>query len=186
MTGRTLSTAVAEAMQASDVRPFLLFEGTFASGTVRLWTGLGPLQWAGQTWTGLGNLVGISDVEETSEVVAQGVTVTLSGVPPETVSLALVEVLQGRPGRILLGFLDAAGAVIPDPTPLFAGRLSTTDLQDGESTCSVTVSYENRLQDLLTERGWRYTDQMQRIIDPGDGGFYLVAALQQKEITWNS
>lgn len=186
MSARAMTTAAAAAIAAPDVRPILLFEASFAGGVVRLWTGVGALQWAGVTWTGLGNLIAVSELDETSEVTAQGLSVTLSGVPPETVALALVEVVQGLPGRVMIGFVDPTGAVIPDPVPLFAGRLSTSELHDGEDTCRITVSYENRLQDLLTERGWRYTAESHRVLAPDDPSFDFVVAIQQKELQWNT
>lgn len=91
---RSATTPVLDALAAQVVRPVLLFEGQFASGWLRLWTGVGDLIWSGQTWTGAGQLLAIGALAETSEIVASGTTVTLSGVP--TAGWPLVSRPAGR------------------------------------------------------------------------------------------
>ena len=69
---RDLTPDFAAALADRDLRPVIFFEGEFASGTVRLWSGLGEIGWAGQSWSGAGALLGLGAIEETSEVVAGG------------------------------------------------------------------------------------------------------------------
>ena len=70
---RGLSAGMLSQVAASNVNPILLFYGEFASGTVRMWSGLGDLSFDSQTWLGAGSLVQVSNVEETSEIKASGV-----------------------------------------------------------------------------------------------------------------
>ena len=79
---RDLTPAWANALDVADLRPAILFEGAFPSGIVRIWTGVGPVTWDEKVWTGVGVLLGLGALEETSDVVATGTTVSLSGVPP--------------------------------------------------------------------------------------------------------
>jgi hypothetical protein len=181
---RDLSPGVLAAISAETVRPCLFFEGQFATGYLRVWTGLGDILWNGFTWTGAGNLVGLSPIEESTDVAAQGVTVSLSGVPAAYVALALSEARQGMPGRIWLGFVDPAGIVIDSPFQSFAGRLDVPEVADGAETCVIRITYESRLLDLMKPREWRYTDQSQQALHPGDRAFEYVAGLQEKPITW--
>lgn len=181
---RDLTAGVLAAIQAADVSPILLFEGEFADGTVRLWTGVGDLTWNSQTWNGAGSLIGMAAVEETDRVEARGVTVSLSGVPTELVSAAIDGARQGLPGRVWLGFLDAAGAVIADPVQVYTGRLDVPEIADGADTCTVALTYEGRLIDMTRPREFRYTDESQQVLYPGDRGFEYVAAIQGREITW--
>jgi len=181
---RPLTTAALEALTAADVRLALFFAARFPSGWVRLWTGRGPIQWAGQEWAGAGTLIGLSEIEESTAVEANGVAVTLAGVPPELVSAAIGEAQQGLPGRVWLAFLDDAGTVIADPVFLFAGRLDVPTLQDGAETCTITLSYESRLVSLTRAREWRYTHESQQVLHPGDRGFEYVAAIQAQDIVW--
>lgn len=181
---RTMTPATLAALIAQDLQPVMLFEGVFPAGTVRLWTGLGDVVWNSQTWTGAGTLIGVSEIEETTDVVASGITVALSGVAPQSVALAITDAQQGLPGKIWIGLLDAAGAIIVDPVEVFAGRLDVPQVTDGTESCTITISYESRLIDLSRAREFRYTHESQQALFPGDKGFEYVAGLQQKEITW--
>ena len=179
-----ISEAVATVLAGEDVAPFLLFEGVFDSGTLRFWTGTGDLAWNGVVWTGAGTLIGMTAVEETGEVVANSVTVALSGVPVDLVQLAITDASQGAPGRIWLGFLDPAGAVIAEPVQIFAGRLDEPMISEDGESCTITVSSESRLVDLMRPREWRSTHESQQALHPGDLGFEYVAGLQAQEVTW--
>lgn len=181
---RTLPTAFATALDAAVVRPAILFEGEFATGWLRLWTGVGPLFWNGFTWTGAGNLLSVGSLEETQDVVASGSSVTLSGIPVEVIESAINQAEQGAPGRVYLALFDANWAMIDTPVLAFAGRLDVPEVTDGQGTCSVTISYESRLIDLGTPRELRYTHETQRVLYPGDRGFEYVTAIQDKEIQW--
>lgn len=181
---RNLPTAFATALDAQVLRPALLFEGEFADGWLRLWSGVGDLSWGGFTWTGAGTLLQVGSLEETQDVVASGSTVTLSGVPVEVVETAINQAEQGAPGRVYLALFDANWALIDNPVLAFAGRLDVPEVADGQGTCSVTISYESRLIDLTTPRELRYTHEAQRLAYPSDRGFEYVTSIQDKEITW--
>ena len=181
---RTATSGLLTALVAPVVRPVLLFHGEFASGALRLWSGVGSLVWGGKTWTGAGNLLNIGGIAETSEVVASGTTISLSGVPVALVSAAILDARQGLPGRIYLGLLDEAGSLIADPVLLFLGRLDVPEIADGEDDCTITISYESRLIDLQTPREWRWTHESQRALYPNDDGLKFVTTIQGKEIKW--
>jgi hypothetical protein len=129
-------------------------------------------------------LLNVGAIEETTDVVATGTTVTLSGIPTDLVSACINDARQGLPGQIYLGFLTAAGAVIADPVLAFAGRLDVPTIMDGAERCEIQITYESRLIDLNRAREWRYTHESQQQISPGDRGFEYVAGLQEREIRW--
>lgn len=181
---RNMTAALEAALIAKDVRPALFFEGEFASGFVRIWSGLGTIAWNGQSWTGLGNLIGFQGVDEGSEVIARGTSIALSGVPTSMVSAAITDAQQGLPGRIWVGLLAADGSIIVDPVEAFVGRLDVPTVADGQDTCTVSITYESRLIDLNTPRELRYTDQSQQQLYPGDRGFEYVTTIQDVEIVW--
>lgn len=181
---RDLTPDFAAALGSRDLRPVIFFEGTFASGIVRLWSGLGEIGWAGESWSGAGALLGLGAIEETSEVVAGGTSVSLSGIPPDLVQMAIGEARQGQPGRVWLGLLTAEGQIIADPVLAFAGRLDVPEITDDAESCRITISYESRLIDLNTARSWRYTHESQQALHPGDLGFEYVSAIQDREVTW--
>ena len=180
---RSLSNDVVTEINAAEVHPFLLFQGEFISGTVRAWSGIGDLSWGGYTWTGTGTLLQISNVQETNEIAANGITASLTGVPLSMISLALGDCKQGAAGYVYLGFLDGA-SVMADPILLFEGRLDIPAIQEDAETATVSVTYESRLIDLERIRENRYTNEDQQRQFPGDVGLEFVPKLQDLAITW--
>lgn len=181
---RGLSPAMIAALADPNLRLGLFFEGQFPSGYLRLWSGIAPISWAGQTWTGAGSLIGMGPVEETSSVVATGSSVSLSGIPTDLVAACISDARQGQSGKIWLGLLTEAGAIVADPDLIFAGRLDVPTIIDDADTCTISISYESRLIDLNRPREFRYTDESQKLLFPGDRGFEYVTVIQDREITW--
>jgi len=181
---RNLTPEYLAALEDQALYPALFFEGEFASGWVRIWTGASDIIWDDKTWTGTGVLMGVGALEETSEVVASGTSVSLSGVPLDLVGLAIEEARQGNVGRIWLALLTADGEVIANPVQAFSGRLDVPELSEDGATCTITISYESRMIDLGTPRNWRYTHENQQVLHPGDRGFEHVTAIQDREVTW--
>jgi hypothetical protein len=181
---RDLTPEYLAALEDQALYPALFFEGEFASGWVRIWTGASDIIWDDKTWTGTGVLMGVGALEETSEVVASGTSVSLSGVPLDLVGLAIEEAQQGNVGRIWLALLTADGEVIANPVQAFSGRLDVPELSEDGATCTITISYESRMIDLGTPRNWRYTHENQQVLHPGDRGFEHVTAIQDREVTW--
>ena len=180
---RDLSAAVISEIDATELQPFLLFRGEFATGVVRAWSGIGDLSWDGQTWVGTGALLQVSSIEEAAETVANGIAVTLTGVPLELISLALGSVQQGRDGKIYLGFLSN-GAVVIDPALVFQGKLDVPVIEEDGDTATINIAYESRLIDLQKPRESRYTDKDQQRAYPGDLGMSFVPSLQEKTLNW--
>lgn len=181
---RNLAAAALGEVLAQVKTVVLFFEGVFASGTVRLWSGFGDIAWNGQTWTGIGDLGGVSPILETADVQANGVRVTLSGIPAASISLALQEARRGQSGTLWLAFLDAAGTVVADPYMAFSGRLDQPQIEDGGTTATISIAYENRLIDLERPRERRFDHQDQQIDHPGDRGFEYVASIQEWNGKW--
>jgi len=104
---RNLTARFGDALQEPNVQLALLLEAEVASSTIRYWTGLGALEWNAVEWTGLGGLIGVGTIEETDDLKATGVAVTLRGVKAADVSLALNELRLNKPGSIRLAAFEA-------------------------------------------------------------------------------
>jgi hypothetical protein len=169
---------------AGTLHPILLAELDFASGLLRLWSGLGPLVWAGVTWTGGGNLVSVAPAAETVELAAAGARLALNGIDSEIVAIALGEAYQGRPFKLWFGALDPDGTAVADPVPLFAGRMDVMTIDDAGETASIGLTVENRLIALERPKPLRYTAAEQREAYPDDAGLDFVAGLQNREVIW--
>jgi hypothetical protein len=181
---RNLTSGMATEVAAAQLRPTIFYEGEFAGGFLRLWSGLGPIDWNGQTWTGAGNLMAVSPIVETADVRAAPMTCSLSGASPAILSLVLGQARQGKPGKVWFGGMDAAGAIIADPYLAFVGRLDVPQIEDTGETGTVTISYENRLIALERPRTRRWTHEDQQIDYPGDMALEYAASLQNQVLVW--
>lgn len=180
---RSLTPEIVQQLEAKTVTLCFLVQINFAE-PVHVWSGVGDLAWDGNTYKGVGTLGSLSAVSETSEVEAQGITLTLSGIPAELLDNGLTGVSASSTASVYLGFLDEAGALIPDPIPVYSGMVDQPQINVGTETATVTISVENRLLNLNRSRGGRYTDADQRSRYPNDGCLKYVHANQDHYIRW--
>lgn len=183
---RALSAAMLTAMATGVVRPLFLYEGEFASGTVRLFTGHGTLSWGGNTFTGDAGMLRITGVAEAGDLSAVNFTVSLNGQSAGPLALAIGQVRRGKIGRVWLGLLDDAGALIADPYLCFRGRADKPEIVPDPTECVVGVAYESRMIDASRRRERRYTSEDQQVEHPGDKGFDQVPALQDTVFAWGT
>lgn len=186
MTRTVTSAVVAEVTKTGPnnvVRPIIMVDLDFASGAVRLWNGIGNISYGGNTFLGSGDLGSMAGIEETNELKASGVSMSLSGIPSDMISTALAEQYQGRTARIYIGFMNEGDQLV-DVLPIFLGRLDVMAIDEGAETATITVSAENVLVALERPNERRYTAEDQRIQFPDDKGFDFVVSLQEKEVVW--
>lgn len=181
---RDMTSAMSDVMEADVVRPIIFIKAEFDSGDVLMWSGLGDLDWAGETWLGGGSLLGVEAIEESAEVKATGTRVSLSGIPSELLSIALQEDYSGRPLSIWFGATDESGNIIADPVLLFKGRMDVMSIQEGSEFSKIDVTVESRLIEFERARERRYTSEDQKIDYPNDKGLEFVSSIQDKQIVW--
>ena len=181
---RSLTSSMDSAVTADLVRPILLAQCAFDSGNLNLWNGIGSLTVDSVTYVGAGALLKIGEIQETTQLSANGITVTLAGILPSLVSKARDEDYQGRELKLLLGAMDATNNVISDPVVIFSGFMDTMTINEGGETATITVTVENRLIEFERSRSRRYTSEDQKIDYPDDKGLEFVAEMAEKEIVW--
>ena len=202
---RDLSTSTIQSLTADVVYPFFAVELQFDGNIVRMWTGQGTLVLDdGTEWVGLGQLLNISSIEETSEMSVKGASISLSGIPSNLLSLALSEPYQGRVAKIYFGtFL--LGSILQESTSfillqdgskikletsaanfneLFSGYMDQMNIQEEAETSTIELRIENKLIDLERARVARFTSGYQKSIYPGDLGLDFIEDLQDKRISW--
>lgn len=182
---RDLPAGMGAAGAAAVVSPIFLARLDWPTGEVFAWTGYGNIAWDGQTWVGTGNLGTISAVRESAEGAANGVTLSLSGIPSGNLALALASDSQGRPGKIYFGMLAPDGTLAVDPYLIFDGVIDVCPVEDTGEMCQIAVQLEKELIDNRS-LGRRYTHEDQQIDHPGDRGFEYVAGLVDKHIQWGT
>lgn len=137
-----------------------------------------------EDYVGAGDLLKISEIQETSDLQANGASVTLSGVNTALVGLARDQDYQGKRMSVSLGAMDDVANVIVSPVNLFTGFMDVMTINDGGTYSDISVTCENKL--IAFEKAYirRYTDNDQKIEHPTDNGFEYVASIQEKEIVW--
>lgn len=180
---RGLTTSASAAVQGEIVARTMAVELDFPSGFVR-WNGTPrDITFAGRTFLGIGMLGSISVIEEGAELRAYGLTLQVSAIPRDMVSIALGQNYSGRRATLWEVPLSQYDEPVADPFIVFRGRMDQMDISVGTSA-TVTVRLENRLADWERPRIRRYTDADQKTRYPTDQAFRFVSATTDKELVW--
>jgi hypothetical protein len=171
----SLTVDMARAL-ASDRRD-LCFLGKFqkASGYLYAWTGMHDLSYDGQTWKGVGRILGLSTIDRGDALSFRTQTFTLNGLDPQVVA-DLDESVRGRTAQLWLAARDRQGKIIKDPLllkDLVQDTLEWSLSEDGK-TVSVTLNCFEALKHLgrPTGKKWSHESQMERFA--GDTGMYYL------------
>jgi len=106
---RELSSGTRAEVRAAAKRPVWFVEAEFRTVTLRIWSGMGTINWNGQTWYGPGTapvavpggvtgsaLLEIEPVTETSSVEATGLKIHVSQFPPALLRYCVDELRVGK------------------------------------------------------------------------------------------
>lgn len=169
---------------AEVYRPFALVQMETNSTTVRMHSGIGPLSWNSQTWTGTGDLGMIGIVSAGTELAASQVELTLSGLNSTNKAELIDELTRGGDVYIYYGFYDSSGAVVADPWLGFFGNIDTVDITETIESTSVSVMVLDGVGARLRRTQRRRTDADQQDIFSGDEIYEFVAS--GKTIHWGA
>jgi hypothetical protein len=193
-----IPAALATAVAQGTVQPFYAVEFGFdvrsgfdvngdpiEYGPVRFWTGYGDRVIEGDTYLGSGTLMSVGDVETVADMSAPAITITLSGIPGNLISLALQEPYQRRECRIYFGAIinDAGDHSV---FTAYVGKLNKMTIEDSAETGTIAVLVDSLLIEADKAAGWRYTSESHksRLGNSTDTFFDYVAAIQDAEIVW--
>jgi hypothetical protein len=180
---RNVSARIAAEMESPQIIPFGAVKFNFPSGVLALNTTPYTISFEGIDFLGVGAMGEISNVEETTEMKSQKVSLKLTGMDPSIISIALGEYYQGTRTKLWLGFLDADHALLDPPMVAFSGQLDTLDITAGQEA-TIVATIESRFADWERARIRRYTDADQRDIYPNDSGLEFVSKTTEMELVW--
>jgi len=183
-TRQGLDSSIVNRLGADEQAMFLAIKAEFDSGTIRLWTGIDDLTISSESYTGAGQLLSISNVEESTDLKSAGLTVGITGMDTTVLNLALTENYQNRFITLYLGYVMGKTNEVAGTLVLFKGRMTTLSITDTPQGSTISINAENRLIDLDRPSNFRYTKESQNFLHNGDTGFNRVASLQDKEIVW--
>lgn len=180
---RPMSAAMEAALEADIIYPIYFFEIGFATASLNLWTGFGDRTWDAKTWAGVGWILGMSEVEETSETKATTFTI---GMPANAavIAIALAEFRKNKPATVWQGLLSSAGALIDTPIVIASGLTDLSEIDTDPGKPAIRISCESRFADLERARVRRFTHEDHQIDYPGDRFFEHVGSLTDRILTW--
>ena len=183
-TRQGIDTAISNRLGADAQTMFFAVKAEFDTDDILVWTGNGDLTVDSETYTGAGQLLNISGIEEDLELKSSGISISLTGMDSTILNLALTENYQNRPITVFLGFLMGGSNESAGEITVFKGRMTSLTITDTPQGATITVNCENRLVDLNRPSNLRYTTESQQFISSGDTGFNRVQNLQDKQIAW--
>ena len=183
---RTLHVDTEAAVAAEVVTRAVAVELAFSTGTVRLNTTFDTLVIGGEDYLPAGTIGTIASIEETAELAATSLRLTLSGIPRGMASIALGEAYQNRPATVWEVVLDPDTLqIVGDPIKVFAGRMDVMRVRDTAESCTVELDVTNRLVDWERPRRVLFShEEHMRRTGQADQSFYFAAAMAEKDVTW--
>lgn len=133
-----------------------------------------PVTIDGITFTNLGALLGVGDVQRDIKATSDDMTISLTGIDPVWVSVILGTYIKGSMVEVWRGFLDSNNQIITTPTQQFfkryQGIINNVSISENfderartrVATCSVSCSsmrriLENRMSGVKTnQQSWQF------------------------------
>lgn len=185
MASRDIESAISSRLANDQHSIAFGVSAEFDSGTLDLWTGVGDFTSGSTTYTGAGELLDISNIEENNELSSTNLTITISGLNSDIVTYATTEDYQNRLLTLKMFFFHPDTAEEINNYVLFKGRMDTLTVNDGE-TFSVIISAENKLIDLTRPKNLFYTPETQNFLHAGDKGLEFVPRIQEQTVNWGA
>ena len=179
-----IDSQIVELLEADHQIIFLAVKAEFDTETLYLWSGDIDLEIDGQTYTGVGSLLQLGEIEDSLELKSTGVNLSLAGMDSTVLNLALSENYTNRNITIFTGYLSGGTDHVAGKMVLFKGRMTSMTIADDPNGATIQVSAENRLVDLQRPSNLRFTRESQSFINASDTCFSRVALMQDKEIVW--
>jgi hypothetical protein len=171
------------AMARTSQRCAELVEVTLGTTVYRFTNGSFNVTVGSNTYLAVGDFIGFSDVEESSDMSINSVTITMSLIDPTTIANWLEDDYIDRPVKIYRVYFDEAWQVIGSPLLMFDGRIDRPVIQDTGTTVTVGCSAASQWTD-FNRRNGRFTSQeLQQAIFATDMGFEY-AAVDTPNLKW--
>lgn len=182
-------SAAAKTQLETGLAPLGFFaELDFRTGVERYWSGLAPFTWDGAEWTPTGRLGAASPMESSEDFRANGMTLSVSGLPSEAFAdwdALTASDYKGQSARFVIAVMaEGFGTVLHAIERHFS--MDTLDYSlDPELGGVVTVGLETEVRRASRSQVRRYTPQDQEKEFPGDKAFEFVPYINSGvEVKW--
>ena len=184
MATRQIDTKTAVKLAEDHQNIVFAIKAEFDTDDILLHTSLGDLVIDGETYEGAGELLAISEIEDSNDLSSAGVTFSITGMDSQVLGYALTENYQNRPITLLMAFLSGGTDQVVASMILYKGRMMQMSISDNPNGSSITLQTENRLMDLRRPSNYRYTKESQASLYANDSSLNEVAKNQDMKINW--
>jgi hypothetical protein len=150
-----------------------------------------PITIGTDTYTGLGQMLTITDSQSELKATEYGITIGISGIPTENVNYALTERVKGADVYVLRAIFDPTTGqllnVPNNPIGKFQGIVNNYSIdetwKDQDSTISISLICASRVGQLdMKVAGRRTNEQDMRNYFPGDASMDRVGAIANAKL----
>ena len=187
---RDLSSANATALDGALIRPIVFVELEFdaPTGTLYIHDDIGPItakDWSGvsRTWDGVGDLGGLSKIDEGRDVSPYSVELMLTGIDATIASQVLTDDSVLRNVYILVGLLDEDRALVDDPHPMWAGYVDDMQVAVGAESV-IRVTCESQLAAFEKTNGRLQNDADHQAEFSGDQFYEYLPQMLDAKFRW--
>lgn len=152
---------------------------------IRVWGGYGPITIDGDEYLGLGNSAIAQQTNGALGGVAQGLTLTLSGVEPEALALLDADEVKGASVVLYRLIFASDGKTLLDAHVFDRGRIDTVETEEViGGPAAINASVESAARGLGRSGARMRADSDQRLINALDGYFKFTAYAPEKMLYW--
>lgn len=186
----SLFSSTAETIIAgNEVRCDLLVFFDFTTTPMRVWAGMGELNTLdGHTWSGIGDLGSIGELEGDAGGVAAQTTFTLSGVSPTVIAKALnqSDEVKNRRVNVYLQFFNEAFQCLDNPYAIWSGLMDTMSIDQAANggDCIITVNAEGLFSERSRPPFGFVTEEDQQRLFPTSQGLWEVPYMVNRTVIW--
>lgn len=185
--GRELTSNQFNAADDEVVYPAIFIEANFTN-PIYINSTHKNIQINGTNYLGAGAVLGFSGVEETSDLGATGITLTLAlasgGATTDLLTAAITEDYQNKSIKVYLCLLGNNYSGYRGLIPLFDGKMDTMTVEDAGDGAYIKLNAESNLIRLGRTHSRRYTHQDQKSFYSSDRGLDLVNEIQEQVSIW--
>ena len=143
------------------------------------------LDWGGFSWLGVGTYGGMDGIDESQDLIAQPVKLTLSGVDTSLISDAMTTQYQGRDVTIHVAPLNPDTLQFLDtPEEAWSGFMDVMTIEADHGIGRITIACEHWLR--VDPAASRYTDEQQQALFASDRFFQFTHQISGFVGKWGS
>ena len=181
---RPISISTANSLTDEVLRPILLTELNLGQEPLRLTSGPASITYNGATFIANGWILPVDGVQESTDIGNYGFDLTLSGVSVALLSIILSNQQKNGLGTVWMAILNENQTIIGEPIVLFRGLIDACTIDDKIDNPTVKINMTNDLARLDTSQNFRFTQESQTSLFPGDLGFQYVTKLENWSGFW--